>query len=106
MQPPSEADVIAATESLKRQKLAVDNQTDAMQQLASVLEEPRLDGDTYRCGWFAIDRIVARILRAYREERLEHGHALGAAIYHNERALQAHRSGIVLPTFTQRKPNN
>ena len=106
MQPPSEADIVAATESLKRQKLAVDNQTDAMQDLASALEEPRLDGYPHRAGWFAIDRIVARLVRAYRDERMEYGHALEAAIAHNERALAAYRSNIVLPAFGPRKPSN
>lgn len=103
MQPPSEADVVAVTESLKRQKLAIDNQIRALNTIADAL----LENGLHIAGLPAeLEEAIGELALSFSHQRFEDSQALGSAIAHSERVLQAYRSGIILPTHIQRKPTN
>jgi hypothetical protein len=99
MQPPTEADVIAATDSLRRQKAAADDQIVSLLKMAEILEGMEVTPNDKAHG---LAGALAGFLRAWCVGLHENSTALGAAIAHNDRALQAYRSGIVLPGIRHR----
>lgn len=104
-QPPAEADIIAATDSLRLQKDAVDGQIVSLLEIAQILErikeDPRDVGD-------GLARPIAGFVRAYVAGLHQTTGALDAQIEHNERVLQAVRSSILVPGLgvTRRKPSS
>lgn len=101
MQPPSEADVVAATESLIQRRNVKTQLIDALELLqARLLECHTQDMDP------GIAHAVCNCLSAWSSEQCLDRDVLGSQIAFNQRALAAYRSNIVLPSFGPRKPSN
>jgi hypothetical protein len=101
MQPPSEADVVASTKFLTaRRDLKLDqvNSLEHIRQALAQLDKGERDD--------LLLNAVSSYLGHLATEHQMDADILTVQIANNERALQAYRSGIVLPTFTQRKPSN
>lgn len=94
---PSESDIIVATESLKRQDAALQAQIAALADMATALRA---------AGGEALGDACARFLDAWRAELSERVPIMAAHIAHNQRALAAMRSNIVLPSFGKRGKGN
>lgn len=94
---PSEMDVVAITESLKRQAAALAEQIAALADTATALREMKNTD---------LGNAVARFLDAWRAELAERVPIMAAHIAHNQRALAAMRSNIVLPSFGKRGQGN
>ncbi len=107
MQPqmPTEAEVISATDGLRRSKTAVDGQIAALESLAKILGRVRLIPE----GCEDIEREVldaaASFLIHHAQEMCENSHALEAQIGHNEIVLAALRSSILIPGLRSRNRN-
>lgn len=123
MQPqmPTEADVVSATEGLRRTKAAVDGQIAALEAITmTILRFPSLSGtaahfdshdvdsDEMRrsgcpCGVFGLWGAIADFLRHYSAGIRETSNALDSQIQYNESVLASLRSSILLPHLRPRK---
>lgn len=97
MQPPSEADIVSATDSLRRQKLAADGQIIALLKIAGILDGMEVVPNDKAHGLFGA---LSSFARSYADGLSETSYSLAMAIQHNDRALQAYRSGILIPDLT------
>lgn len=102
MQPmPSEADIISATDSLRHQKTAIDGQIVALLKTVEILESMEKEYASIETG-SGLATSIAEFLRSYVAGLTETSTNLESAITHNERALQAYRSQILLPQIRPR----
>jgi len=101
MQPPSEADIVAATQSLEVRRDLKRARMDTLRNVQDCLGRYRLPG-----GGGQLETEVSVYLGlCSTEERLDM-EALEAQIAYNNRVLLAVRSSILLPSFGPRKPSN
>lgn len=106
MQPPSEADIVAATQSLEVRRDLKLAQIETLQTIQACLEHYRFSGSGSIGGGGALEHGVSGYLgHLITEHRLD-AEVLEAQIVYNRRVLSAVRSNILLPSFGPRKPSN
>jgi len=99
MQPPSDTDILAIADSMRRQKKCLDDQILSLCDLAVLLEH--LEEDRRDPGK-RIAPAIARFLRAYAAGLGEQAAGLDASIRQAERVLEARQSQLVLPHLVRR----
>lgn len=101
MQPPSEADIVAATQSLEVRRDLKRAQIDALENIQRCLHLYTLPGSS---GTTEV-AVAVYIGHCITEHCLD-AEVLEAQIAYNQRVLSTVRSNILLPSFGPRKPSN
>ena len=99
MQPPSDTDILAIADSMRRQKDCLDSQILALNDLARVLE--RIEDPEGGIG-AGVAAAAARFIRPYTDGLRDQAVGLDASIQQAERVLEARQSQLVLPHLVRR----
>lgn len=102
MQPMSEADIVNATDSLRRQAASLNIQVLALVELAGVLDET--DADHPFLGRLAGP--LASLARCHAVNLGEIAVNLTQSVKHNEQVLASYRSQILLPNYNPNPRRN
>lgn len=101
MQPPSDTDILAIADSMRRQKKCLDDQILALHEVARLLYGIKEDADATGAG---VAAALARFIQAYVAGLAEQAAGLDGSIRQAERVLEARQSQLVLPRLVRKPP--